>query len=169
MTVQSYTGEKSASQTKPLLNKTRENTQRTLLCREEGSWERRWGCVQDKETKQVHCLQGSAIHYEQEKDIALHAPETPCCQTSGFHAGTTVSAQTFLLRVRVASSTLKNTVDKAFSRKKTSEGAQPGLSGNRTTVQQNNRIFGDFHISDNFLFFVLLFLCWKRKKYSVKV
>lgn len=47
-----------------------------------------------------------------------------------------------------------------FQGKKTSEGAQPGLSGNRTFTNCP-RIFGDFHISD--IFFVLLFPELKKK------
>ncbi len=98
MTVQSCAGEKSATLPKPQLNKTTENTQRTLLCRGERSWDGRWGFVQDSTKKLSDFTVCKALSYIMKKiKTSLQAPETPCCQTSSFHAGTTVPAQTFSL------------------------------------------------------------------------
>lgn len=74
----------------------------------------------------------------------------------------------FIGRVRNDSSTLKNSVDKAFSRIKEIRRIPTWclLQQSNSTFTNCPRIFGDFHISD---IFVLLFLCWKWKEYSIKI
>lgn len=122
---------------------------------------------QHKKTKQLHCLQGPAIRYEKDKDISPSArePLLPNKQFSCWNYGP--CSNLFIVKVRMASSALKNTNSTRLFQKIRHQKGQ--LDPTWSLPQQCNTTFTNCPKIYLFFLVCVLFLCWKSKKYSAKI